>query len=132
MGFYIRKGFNFGPIRLNLSRSGFGASVGVKGARLGITPRGETYVHLGRGGLYYRQTLTRNSHQGGVPNYRPPMPLPGEQLQEITSASAETIVDSSATDLLRELNLVLNRRSGPPFLLTMRMASGESVQRRGD
>ncbi len=29
MGFYIRKGFNFGPLRLNLSRSGVGASFGV-------------------------------------------------------------------------------------------------------
>jgi len=109
VGFYMRKGFNFGPIRLNLSRSGFGASVGVKGARLGITPRGETYVHLGRSGLYYRQTLTRHSHQGVIPNYRPPALLPGEQLQEITSASAQTIVDSSATDLLRELNIVKRR-----------------------
>jgi len=32
--------------------------------------------------------------------------LPGERLQEVTSASAQTIVDSSATDLLRELNIV--------------------------
>jgi hypothetical protein len=35
--------------------------------------------------------------------------LPGEQLQEVTSASAQTIVDSSATDLLRELNIVKRR-----------------------
>ena len=28
MGFYIQKGFNFGSLRLNLSRSGLGASFG--------------------------------------------------------------------------------------------------------
>jgi len=56
VGFYIRKGFNLGPLRLNLSRSGLGASFGVKGARIGIGPRGR-YIHLGRGGLYYRQSL---------------------------------------------------------------------------
>src|SRR5258708_34831833 len=67
LGFYIRKGFNFGPLRLNLSRSGLGASVGVKGARIGMGPRG-TYVHLGRGGLYYRQTLAPPA--GGHVNQR--------------------------------------------------------------
>jgi len=109
VGFYIRKGFNFGPLRLNLSRSGLGASVGVKGARLGITARGDTYIHAGQGGLYYRQTLTHHSHQAIVPNYGPPLLAPAEQLQEITSASAERIVDSSATDLLQELNDVKRR-----------------------
>ena len=110
VGFYIRKGFNFGPLRLNLSRSGFGASVGVKGARIGLTPRGETYVHLGRGGLYYRQTLSRLHPHGSItPQYQPPALLSGGQLTEITSAAAQTIVDSSATDLLRELNIVKRR-----------------------
>jgi Protein of unknown function (DUF4236) len=56
VGFYIWKGFNFGPLRLNLSRSGLGASFGVTGARVGVAPRG-SYIQLGRGGLYYRQSL---------------------------------------------------------------------------
>ena len=56
MGFYIRKAFSFGPLRLNLSRSGLGASFGVPGARIGIGPHG-SYIQMGRGGLYYRQTL---------------------------------------------------------------------------
>jgi len=58
MGFYFRKALNFGPFRLNLSRSGVGVSVGVKGARIGVSPRGQTYIHAGRGGFYYRQTLS--------------------------------------------------------------------------
>ena len=53
MGWYIRKAFSTGPVRLNLSKSGLGVSFGVKGARVGVGPRG-MYTHLGRDGLYYR------------------------------------------------------------------------------
>ena len=48
MGFYIRKSFKIGPLRLNLSKSGLGASVGTKGARLGLSSKGKLYTHLGR------------------------------------------------------------------------------------
>lgn len=59
MGFYIKKGFNFGPIRVNLSKSGLGFSVGGKGLRLGSGPQG-SYVHAGRKGLYYRKNLSNS------------------------------------------------------------------------
>ncbi|EOZ98125.1 hypothetical protein A33Q_1487 [Indibacter alkaliphilus LW1] len=66
MAFYLRKGFNFGPLRVNLSKSGFGISGGVTGARIGINSQGRTYVHGGRHGLYYRKNLSaQNSRQGG-------------------------------------------------------------------
>ncbi len=105
MGFYIRKGFNFGPLRLNLSRSGLGASIGVKGARIGVGPRG-SYVHLGRGGLYYRQTIAPASPRERLSQDASPI---GDGLQEISSSAAETIVDSSAAQLLQELNRVKRR-----------------------
>jgi Protein of unknown function (DUF4236) len=54
MGYYIRKSKKVGPFRLNLSKSGIGASVGVRGFRVGTGPRGN-YVHAGRNGLYYRK-----------------------------------------------------------------------------
>jgi len=57
MGLYLKKSFRAGPIRFNLSKSGLGLSAGVKGARLGVGPRG-TYVHAGRHGLYYRKHLS--------------------------------------------------------------------------
>jgi hypothetical protein len=57
MGWYIRKAIRLGPLRLNLSKSGIGYSVGVKGARVGVGQKG-SYVHLGRGGLYYRAGLS--------------------------------------------------------------------------
>lgn len=40
MGIRFRKSIKMGPVRLNLSKSGVGASIGVKGARVGIGPRG--------------------------------------------------------------------------------------------
>lgn len=57
MAFYIRKGLNFGPLRLNLSKSGFGLSAGITGARIGFNAQGKAYVHGGRHGLYYRKSL---------------------------------------------------------------------------
>jgi hypothetical protein len=57
MAFYIRKSFKLGPLRFNLSKSGVGVSAGIKGARVGVDARGKKYIHLGRGGIYYRQTL---------------------------------------------------------------------------
>ena len=36
MGWFLRKSFRVGPLRLNLSKRGIGTSVGIKGARLGV------------------------------------------------------------------------------------------------
>lgn len=55
--FFLRKAFSSGPIRLNLSKSGLGLSVGVTGARVGLGPRG-AYVAGGRHGIYYRESLS--------------------------------------------------------------------------
>ena len=74
MGFYLRKGFNFGPIRVNLSKSGLGVSAGVKGARIGINSQGRAYVHGGRHGLYYRKNLGSVGSLGkssGTGNFSP-------------------------------------------------------------
>jgi len=60
MGFYIRKSFKIGPVKLNLSKSGIGTSVGVKGLRLGRRPNGSRYLHGGRYGLYYRKELGKD------------------------------------------------------------------------
>lgn len=57
MTFFLRKSFRLGPLRLNLSKRGLGASVGVKGARVGVDAQGKEYVAGGRFGLYYRERL---------------------------------------------------------------------------
>jgi len=113
VGFYIRKGFNFGPLRLNLSRSGLGASFGVKGARIGIGPRG-SYVHVGRGGLYYRQSLGGSASSGRAP--RPPM-TEATVLAEIESGDIGQMTDASSAALLAELNRVQQRWDLFPTLL---------------
>jgi hypothetical protein len=49
-------------------------SVGVKGFRVGTGPRGN-YVHMGRGGLYYKASLGGRSRQSRVnapkPHFNP-------------------------------------------------------------
>jgi hypothetical protein len=64
MGFYLRKSFRLGPLRLNLSKSGLGASVGVKGARVGVDAKGKGYVAGGRGGLYFRERIPTSGETG--------------------------------------------------------------------
>lgn len=54
MAWYIKKYVNIGPVRLNLSKSGIGTSVGVKGFRIGIKSNGKSYIHAGRYGMFYR------------------------------------------------------------------------------
>jgi hypothetical protein len=132
MGFYIRKSFSVGPVRLNLSRSGLGASFGVKGARIGVGPRG-TYVHMGRGGLYYRQTLAPHTHSmpRGIPEgVRKPSNL--SNFQPIGSGAAIEMCDSSAATLLSELNRVRARTDLLPIaaalggILLIAMASAQA------
>jgi len=57
MTWFLRKSFRFGPLRLNLSKRGVGASVGVTGARLGVDATGKPYAAGGRYGLYFRKRL---------------------------------------------------------------------------
>ena len=63
MGFSFRKSLKFGPLRVNLSKSGVGLSTGVKGARVSKGPRG-TYLNVGTGGVQYRKKLDGTSERG--------------------------------------------------------------------
>lgn len=113
MGFYLRKSISVGPLRFNLSKSGIGVSAGVKGLRFGTGPRGN-YVHMGRGGLYYRATIPSSSPS--QPRYRPAntigLVIPSgthAPLEEIESADILQITDSSSKELLSELNQKRNK-----------------------
>lgn len=116
MGFYIRKALKVGPLRFNLSRSGIGVSAGVNGLRLGTGPRGN-YIHMGRGGLYFRQSLNPYNGRGTphtvgrgptpAPRFLPEEPDLGSTvgpLQEIESEPVEKMIDASSAELLREMN----------------------------
>ena len=115
MGFYIRKSINFGGVRFNFSKSGIGASVGVKGFRVGTNSRGN-YIHMGRGGLYYRAAIGKkqNDRRVSVPQLPSPSPaqqsvgpqIPQEELhfKDIDSGDITYIVDSSSQDVVDEIN----------------------------
>ena len=102
MGWYLRKSFGFGPLRLNLSKSGLGYSVGVRGARIGVGPRGN-YIRLGRGGVYYQKYLspstTPASEQPSVTSVveAPQLGTP------VTTAHASEFHDSTSESLLNEI-----------------------------
>ena len=100
MGWYLRKSFSFGPLRLNLSKSGLGYSFGVKGARIGSGPRGN-YVHMGRYGLYYRQYFNQNTTNGTPVHAIPVTPTePPVVGTIIPTADVSQFQDSSAEELL--------------------------------
>lgn len=116
MGFYIRKAVTVGPFRFNLSKSGIGISAGIKGLRIGSGPRGN-YIHMGRGGLYYRKTLPAGTIPAPISN---PVPLsepriPEVTLTEIESADVSTMSDSSSVELLEEINLKAKRARLAPW-----------------
>ena len=114
MGFYFRKSISFGGVRFNFSKSGIGASVGVKGFRFGTGPRGN-YINIGGNGLYYRaaQGVRKNSRStannrtisSAERETRIDCPNDGALLfNEIESADTAHIVDTSSQDLISEIN----------------------------
>lgn len=119
MGFYIRKSISVGPLRFNLSKSGVGLSAGVRGFRVGTGPRGN-YVHMGRYGVYYRETLSppraRNPavHSN---NAGPQIPAhTHEPLRDIDSSDVSEIRDSSSAALLNELDVKRQKWRLLPFV----------------
>lgn len=118
MAFYLRKGFNLGPLRLNLSKSGLGLSAGVKGARIGVGPRG-AYVHAGRGGLYFRQQLRAggpaegSSPEGGERRRRPsPGAIQEDSVQRhFESAESSSLIEEGQAALVERLGGVRRHTS---------------------
>lgn len=105
MPFYFRKSVTAGPFRFNFSKSGIGASVGVKGFRVGAGPRGH-YIRAGVGGFEYRATEER----AGRPRARDVEQIPTLQAQqpvemrEIESGDVLLMKDESFGQLLDEIN----------------------------
>ncbi len=112
MGFYIRKSIRLGPVRLNLSKSGIGTSIGIKGFRIGSGPRGN-YIHAGRNGFYYRTSLpsSKSISRSAPALQQEPitslLPIPDAThgpFQNIESGDVLQMVDASSESLLEELN----------------------------
>ena len=128
MGFYVKKSIRVGPMRFNLSKSGVGASIGIKGLRFGTGPRGN-YIHIGAGGVYYRASLSPSMiPQDGKKVQRLPDESPVEHdnthapLEEIESSHISEIVDSSSRELLEELNNKRKKLQIWPFAIFLSIA----------
>jgi hypothetical protein len=97
MPFYIRKSVSVGPFRFNLSSNGVGLSAGVKGFRVGTGPRGN-YIHMGRGGLYYRTSF-------GLPRTRQssdsPRPRSAQLEPPAVAHESNTLADVEVGDVLQ-------------------------------
>jgi len=124
MGWYLRKSFGFGSLRVNLSKSGIGYSLGVRGARIGVNSRG-TYIRMGRGGVYYQKYLETRSAE--PQRLAPPQPtnLPQPELANvIKTASASSLQDSNATELLQEISSCHQRsRIAPVVIVVMALVA---------
>ncbi|AKL11128.1 TPA: DUF4236 domain-containing protein [Kluyvera intermedia] len=128
MSFYIKKSIRVGPMRFNLSKSGVGASIGIRGLRFGTGPRGN-YIHIGAGGVYYRASLSPSL----VPQNRKKFQhVPDESpiehdtthasLEEIESSHISEIVDSSSRELLEELNNKRKKSQIWPLVMCLSIA----------
>jgi hypothetical protein len=95
MPLYFRKSKKLGPVRMTVSKSGVTTSAGAGGARFGIGPRG-TYIHVGHGGTYYRQSLNRKAKSVAIS-----IPIIAAQ---IADADVDGFVDASSVDVLDRLN----------------------------
>lgn len=113
MGFYVRKSLSAGPFRFNLSKSGMGVSVGVPGFRVGTGPRGN-YVHMGRGGVYYRTTLSGRTMPA---THSPTQPYPtvdafrpsGVLMEDVSGATAMELAPTGGGDVVDQLNAAASR-----------------------
>jgi Protein of unknown function (DUF4236) len=93
MGWRYRKSVRLGPVRLNMSRRGIGQSIGVRGARITRSARGERYVTftVPGTGWSYRKKLggavgsRRRLPPGGPPPLPPPTPTLPPPMPQPTS-----------------------------------------------
>jgi hypothetical protein len=132
MGFYLRKSIRVGPVRFNLSKSGVGVSTGIKGLRVGTGPRGN-YIHMGRGGLYYRASLPSGQASGPGRSALLPVSAPqaADTLTDIDSGSVLQMTDSSSESLLRELNDKRRKWRIWPWVLAATLLGAPQLQNVG-
>jgi hypothetical protein len=103
MGFSFRRSSSFGPFRLNFSKSGIGASVGVKGARVTLSPKGRAYITVSAGGFSYRQNLSSGGRTPSPRAHIQPVPEISSS-DQIKTADVEELRESSKSELVEDLN----------------------------
>ncbi|WP_072385350.1 DUF4236 domain-containing protein [Hyphomicrobium sp. CS1BSMeth3] len=107
MAFYLRKSITVGPFRFNLSKSGIGLSVGVRGLRVGTGPRGH-YIHAGASGFYYRAAIGRAGDRTPPASVRPHQAavsfVDNVAMEEIESGDVLAMTDVRFQDVIDEIN----------------------------
>jgi hypothetical protein len=116
VSFYLRKSVKAGPFRFNLSKSGLGVSAGIPGFRVGTGPRGN-YIRLGGNRVTYRSTQPRRSTEESGWNPPSPPPVAEVLLEDVTGASAETLVPTGSGDIVDQLNAAATSRRMFPWAL---------------
>jgi hypothetical protein len=117
MGWYFRKSLNFGPFRVNLSKSGIGFSTGVRGARVSTGPRG-TYIHLGSHGVYYRERLDTNQRKPQSASTIFGQSSEANSNPKVENFGAGDLIDSSKESTVEKLNSCINKIRFTPLSAT--------------
>ena len=113
MSLFLRKSFSLGKFcRLNLSKSGLGASFGITGARIGINGRGQTYVHAGREGIYYRKNLGKIGSDAGGEGMEP----------EMVSQPHSTVAAMPVSEITKEIQRIQSQTSKTAICVGVIMA----------
>lgn len=125
MSFYLRTSVKVGPVRVNMSRAGLGASVGVPGFRLGTGPRG-TYVSLGGGMATYRTTVRSPQEKARTPTVPASSQIPRSPsevvLSDVSGATTLEMTEASSSDLVTQLNDAARSPRFWPWFLVLTLA----------
>jgi len=80
MGFFFRRSISFGPFRINFSKNGIGASVGVRGFRTGISSSGRrtTRVSIPGTGVGYQYNHPKEQGEEGAEAPMAPREVKGQ------------------------------------------------------
>ncbi|PWK65383.1 uncharacterized protein DUF4236 [Mucilaginibacter oryzae] len=101
MSWSYRKSFGSGPFRVNFSKSGISYSMGVKGARVNVGPKG-TFVSLSAHGITYRRRL-QGTASAGAPGKHQVLPAGIDEGHRIASADIGQLTDTDSMDFVSEL-----------------------------
>ena len=105
MPLYLRKSVKAGPFRFNLSTSGIGASVGIKGLRIGTGPRGH-YISAGRKVVRYKASVRSAGerapmHSNSLPSLSSTSDV---EMIEVNSGSVVEMRDEKFAAILDDIN----------------------------
>lgn len=129
MSFYLRTNIKVGPVRVNMSRSGLGASAGFPGFRVGAGPRG-TYVSLVDGLASYHATV-RPRHRSSPPQTPPAGPTASHPelisagevvLSDVSGATTLEMAKVSSSELVTQLNSAARSMPFWPWCLLLTVA----------